>query len=126
MPGRRLRTVTSDDIRGEDFSHSRILSLSENGGKCEYCQRAPASHGDHFIPANYFAGEVNARTMTLPEARAEANHISNIVGACGVCNLGKYDKIPTLTPGTGGWNPPNPTDRIKRMLRLLEKGEFGW
>lgn len=104
-PGRRMRLVTADDIRCDDFSHSRLLSLTENGGNCEYCQRLPATHGDHFVPAHYYAGEVNAKNMTLREARVEANDVSNIVGACDLCNLGKSSKIPTLRQAQAAGSP---------------------
>lgn len=61
--GDKLDAVSSKDIRKDigatTFKESRKEMLQQNNGLCEYCQNRVATQGDHIIPANQFAKDVN-------------------------------------------------------------------
>ena len=56
---------------------------------CQYCQKKPATQGDHIIPLKGYAERVNRGEMTLEEARLTGNGASNVIGSCGVIVTGK-------------------------------------
>lgn len=98
--------------------------LQQNNGLCEYCQNRVATQGDHIIPANQFAKDVNDNKKTLDEARREANSRENIVGSCGGkggCNQIKGARELSSTLGKGKFVPSNPTDKIKDIINKSEQ-----
>ncbi|OBX82994.1 HNH endonuclease [Moraxella nonliquefaciens] len=126
--GDKLDAVSSKDIRkdigNKIFKESRKEMLQQNNGLCEYCQNRVATQGDHIIPANQFAKDVNDNKKTLDEARREANSRENIVGSCGGkdgCNQIKGARELSSTPGKGKFVPSNPTDKIKDIINKSEQ-----
>jgi hypothetical protein len=113
-------TVTAADIRrGGGFPKARGEALARDK-MCVYCQDRPATQGDHVVPVKRFADDVNARKITLGQARQKANSPQNVVGACGGaggCNPSKGAKDLSATPRPGGWVPRNPTPEILERMK---------
>ncbi len=115
--------ITSADLRKgsgySTFKASKENALKQNNGMCQYCQKKPATQGDHIIPLKDYAEKVNRGEMTLEEARLTGNGASNVIGSCGGkggCNQIKNANELSSTKGTGKFVPPNPTDTVKKLL----------
>lgn len=59
---------------------AELAELTAPGVTCFYCESAPATSVDHFIPL----------------ARGGAHELSNLVGACQSCNSSKGAKLPDV------------------------------
>lgn len=67
-------------------------ALVAPGKSCFYCEVAPAQHVDHFIPIAKWS-----RANLTAQQRADGpDHISNLLGACAVCNMSKGARIPDV------------------------------
>jgi 5-methylcytosine-specific restriction endonuclease McrA len=116
--------VTSKDLRGGNFKQSRETALQKNHGVCEYCQKKPATQGDHVIPVKKYAEKVNSGRISRAGATKKANSEQNVIGACGGrggCNQQKGGKLPSVTPSKGKWVPPNPTPNAKQKIGSIPK-----
>lgn len=123
-PSSSTPKVTSKDLRGGDFKQSRTAALKSNHGVCEYCQKKPATQGDHVIPVKKYAEKVNSGRISRAGATKKANSEHNVIGACGGtggCNQQKGGKMPSMTAGKGNWVPPNPTPNAQKKIGSIPK-----
>ena len=108
--------LSTRQLRGGNFNKAKSERIQEANGKCEYCQNANATQGDHAKTLNSFKNDVNGGKMTASEAKTVANSKDNIVASCKQCNqVDKHTK--DLGTGPNQYNPPNPNMRVQTMLK---------